>query len=345
MHLTLREVAGIVEGELHGDGDLEVWGVAAIDEAQAGQVTFLADRKRKRHLDACAASAVLVGRDVDLERPYIRTEDPYFAFTHLVAVFHPPAPLTDVGVSDRAWLGPGVRLGPRVTVFPFSSIDAGTEIGEGTVIYSGSSIGRSCRIGRESIIHANCSLYDGTVVGDRVVIHAGSVLGSDGFGYLRRPEGRHHKIPQVGHVEIGDDVEIGAGVCIDRGTLGVTRIGEGTKIDNLVHVGHNTVIGPGSLLLAQVGVSGSCRIGPNVTLAGQVGMVDHIEVGENTVVGAQSGLPQSLPPNGIFMGSPALEHRLWRRVQALVPTLPDLAKRLRHLEKAVETLRQKVLID
>jgi len=202
-------------------------------------------------------------------------------------------------------------------------------------------VGEGCRIGADTTLNANVSLYPGVHVGNRVIVHSGAVIGSDGFGFAQREDGAHHKIPQVGGVVIEDDVEIGACVCIDRATLGNTCVRRGAKIDNLVHIGHNTVIGEDALILAQVGFSGSCQVGRRAIVAGQAGVIDHVTIGDGAVIIAQSGITEDIPEGTIFSGSPAVAHMVWKRMHRSLPKLPDLIKTVRQLEKRIEELEAK----
>lgn len=338
MKMTLSEIANLVEGELLGDPSLAITGVAGISDALPGQITFIAQKKYLKLLADSRASAVITAEEGGVTIPAIKVAEPYLAFARLLEAFYPPHPL-EPGVDERACVCKGARLGEGVRVFPFVYIGEDAVIGDRVILYPGVSVGARASIGEDTIINSNVSIYDGVTIGRRVIIHSGVVIGSDGFGFVRTGDGSHHKIPQVGTVNIEDDVEIGANVCIDRASLGATLIKKGTKIDNQVHVGHNNVVGENSLLLAQVGLSGSCTLGRNVTLAGQVGTIDHISIGDNATVVAQSGLAQDVPPDAVVSGSPAIPHHLWRKVQLSLTKLPELIKTVRKLEKKVSELK------
>jgi UDP-3-O-[3-hydroxymyristoyl] glucosamine N-acyltransferase len=344
MKMKLSEIAVLLGGELKGDPDLDITGVAGIEDARPGQITFAAGRKNLKLLEKSRASAVLVVEPGEVRLPAVKVPDPYLAFAKLLEAFH-PAPEMEPGIDRRASLGERVRLGRGVKLFPFVCVGDDVRIGDGAVLHPGVSLGDRVTVGEDTVIHANVSIYAGVTIGRRVIIHSGAVIGSDGFGFVQTGEGAHHKIPQVGTVCVEDDVEIGANVCIDRATTGVTLIEKGAKMDNLVHVAHNNVVGANTLLLAQAGLSGSCKLGKNVTLAGQAGTIDHVSIGDNAIVIAQSGVAQDVPPGGLVSGSPAIPHNLWRKVQLSLMKLPELVKNIRKLEKTVEGLRRKIEAD
>jgi UDP-3-O-[3-hydroxymyristoyl] glucosamine N-acyltransferase len=338
---TLRELADVVGGTVEGDDTLVITGVAGIHEAQPGQITFVAHPKYRRALKTTKASAVIVDRQTAADRPAIRVDQPYRAFATLLTLFH-PRPRPQAGIMSPVSLGERVQLGREVTLFPFVTLCDDVCIGDRVVLYPGVFVGPGSSIGDDTIVYANVSLYDRVTVGRRVVIHAGAVLGADGFGYVQGPDGRHHKIPQVGGVRVEDEVEIGANVCIDRATLGETVIRRGAKIDNLVHIAHNVEVGEDNLLLAQVGISGSCRLGKGVTLAGQVGLIDHVDIGDGATVIAQSGVAKDVAPRAVMAGTAAMPHQLWRRVQAATPRLPELLRTVAALERRLAVLEARL---
>lgn len=340
MKTTLGELAALVGGKVEGDPGLEISGVAALEEAQSGQITFLARRKYLPLLSRSGAAAVVVEPGIAVDRPAVLVPDPYLAFSKILAFFHPSGPARS-GVDPRALVEEGAVLEGEVAVYPFAWVGKGARLGAGVILHSGVAVGEGVVIGRDSVIHSNASLYPGVVIGERVVIHSGAVLGSDGFGYVRDAEGRQRKIPQVGRVIVEDEVEIGANVCIDRATLGTTIIGRGTKIDNLVQIAHNVKVGENSVLVAQVGVSGSVTIGSGVTVAGQVGFADHVTVGDGSIIGAQAGVAKDVEPGTVLMGTPAIPHTLWRRAQACVARLPEWARKLQEFEKRLGRLERR----
>ncbi len=338
MNKTLAELAQHVGGKVVGDSQVIIEKVASIDEAGAGAITFLANPRYRRYLSVCRASAVIVGTDVVRGLPlrdgrgYLAATDPYLAFAKILKLFYDP-PRFNRTVSSFAHVEPAADLGEAVTIFPHAYVSGGVKIGRRTVIYPGVFVGEGSEVGEDCVLHPNVVVCAGCRLGNRVILHAGVVIGSDGFGYAGQGEGRT-KIPQIGIVVVEDDVEIGANTAVDRATFGRTVIGRGAKIDNLVQIGHNVVIGEHSLIAAQVGIAGSTRIGKNVTLAGQVGIVNHVQVGDGATIGPQSGIAQSVTAGAVLSsGIPAAPHREWLKVMTLLPRLPKLWHAVRGLEK------------
>ncbi len=330
----LSDLAARIGARVVGDGNAVVSGIAPIEEAGPGQVTFLANPKYIRFAKDSNASAIIAREVVSGGRTnFLLADNPYFAFACAVEAFHPTERLAP-GVSDRAVVDPSVRLGKGVTVSPFVSVAEGAEIGDHTVLFPGVSVGKGVSIGPDCLIYSNVVIYHGTRVGSRVILHAGCVIGSDGFGFAPTPEG-YRKIPQVGTVEIEDDVEIGANTTIDRATLGVTRVCRGTKLDNLVQVAHNVVIGSGTVIAAQAGISGSTRIGGRVMIGGQAGLAGHIEVEDGIMLGAKCGVPETLRASDsrVWSGIPVMPHPTWLRMASLLPKLPELFRRVKRLEE------------
>lgn len=320
--MRLDELARIIGADLHGDGAIEIAAVAPLADARAGQISFLANARYEPLLATTAASAVILAPAQAVPRdnlPLLRTKDPYYAFMQAVVALH------------------GQRKHPHAGIHPKAHVEPTATVGQGTIIYPGAYIGPSVRIGRDCIIYPNVTIYDGCVLGDRVMIHAGTVIGADGFGYATS-RGIHHKIPQIGNVVIEDDVEIGANTCIDRAALGQTVIGKGTKIDNLVQVGHNTRIGPHSILCGQVAIAGSCTLGHHVVLGGQVGVAGHLTIGDGAIAAAQSGISGDVPAQTTIWGTPEMPIAQARRALLLIRQLPEIVKRLRAVEHAVEEL-------
>jgi UDP-3-O-[3-hydroxymyristoyl] glucosamine N-acyltransferase len=330
---TVAEIARLLEGEVMGDGQARIKGVAGIAEAQPGEITFLDSPQYASFLQTTAASAVIVSAETSYPgKTLIRVSQPRLAFARTMRLFYATIAAGPRGIHPTAVIGERVKLGQDVGIGAQAVVGDGVEIGDGAVIFPLVSIGERTRIGSGSVIYANVTIREGVIVGKDVIIHSGAVIGSDGFGYAQ--DGDHHlKIPQVGTVIIEDEVEIGANVSIDRGTLGATRIGRGTKIDNLVQIAHNVVIGPNTLLIAQVGISGSTRIGANVILAGQVGVVGHIEIGDHSMVAAQSGVSRKIPPKTVMFGTPARPIKKAKQIEACISRLPELFKRVHKLEK------------
>ena len=340
---TLSELGRHVGGRVIGDGEIVIRKVAPIEDAGPGEITFLADSRYQSFLRSCKAGAVIVGPGVVFEpssQPstgYLEVSDPYIAFAKILQLFN--APTTHVGQIDaQASVDPAADLGDGVTVYPHVFVDRGSKVGARTVLYPGVFLGVDVRIGEECVLHPNVVVRDGCRIGNRVVLHAGVVIGSDGFGYAGEGD-RRVKIPQVGIVEVEDDVEIGANTTVDRATLGRTVIGRGVKIDNLVQIAHNVMVGENSIIASQAGIAGSTRIGKDVILAGRVGIIDHLTIGEGARIGPGSGILRPVPPGAIrSSGLDAAPHREWLKVITLLPQLPKLWNAVRHLEKKVDKL-------
>lgn len=333
--IRLTELAERIGARLFGGADATVRGIAPIEEAGPGQVTFLANPKYARFVGETKAEAVIAKEPVEGARTrFLLTDDPYLAFARAVEIFHPATRLP-AGISPLAAVHPSAQIGKEVTVSPFAVVEEGAAVGDRTVLYPGVCLGKGVRVGEDCLLYPHVVLYRDVRVGARVILHAGCVIGSDGFGFAPTPEG-YRKIPQVGTVEIGDDVEVGANTTIDRAALGVTRVSRGTKLDNLVQVGHNVVIGEDTVIAAQTGISGSCRIGRRVMIGGQAGLAGHIEVGDGVLLGAKSGVPGSLDASKsrAWSGIPAMPHRTWLRLAGLLPKLPELFRRVRRLERS-----------
>ena len=338
MEITLTELAERVGGTVQGDGAVRIAGVASLEDAGPGCISFFVDRRFEAVAAATKASALVVGKPTPLFKgPQMLAGNPMLAFAKVAALFA-PSPKRYPGVSDAASVHGTARLGADVSVYPHVFVGAGAEIGDRVVLFPGVFVGEKVRIGSDSLVYPNVTIMDGTVIGSRVILQPGAVIGSDGFGFARDGSSSL-KIPQLGAVRIDDDVEIGANCCIDRAALGETVIRRGVKMDNLVQVGHNTVIGEDSIVVAQVGISGSVRIGRQVVLGGQVGIADHIEIGDGVMVASQSGIAKSVAPGQVVSGSPAIPHRKWLRAAGLTARLPDMAERIRELEHSVSELK------
>ncbi len=334
---TLGELAALLQGELQGPAELIIEGIAPIDQATSKEITFITQKRFARLADQSRAAAFIVSREyAGLPRPLIIVAHPYLAYARVAALFAPPLSRWP-GVSDRACLGREVTLGREVSVAPLVFIGHRVQLGDRVTIMPGCVLGDEVKIGPDTLLHPNVTILERCMVGARCILHSGTVIGSDGFGFVPGAEG-HVKIPQLGIVTIGDDVEIGANCTIDRAALGVTRVGRGVKIDNLVHLAHNVEVGEHSFLVAQVGVSGSAKLGKGVTLAGQVGVGGHIELGDGVQVGAQSGVNHSVAAGQTVSGSPIRPHREWLHIMGHLPKLPDIYQRLKELEKKVSEL-------
>ncbi len=343
MTLTLREIFGHTGGELVGDGNTAITGLAKIEEAADGHITFIANPKYVKHLHETGASAVIVpyGIEVPEGKSYIRSKNPYFAFLKVIRLFYPDKPPLAEGVHPTATIGTGCRMDKTVRVGSHVVVGDRCFIGKNSALMPGVVLGDDVTIGSECVIHANVSLRERVTLGDRVIIHDGTVVGSDGFGFAFE-EGRYHKIPQVGTVVIEDDVEIGANVAIDRATLGETRIKKGAKLDNLIQVAHNCVIGEDTAIAAQAGLSGSTSVGKGVRIGGQAGFAGHLKVGDFASVTAQAGVDKDVPPGVIVSGYMALPHREALRLEASIRQLPELLRQIKILRETVTRIEKEM---
>ena len=331
MKKTLQEIAAFVGGRIVGDASLEIHGLDNIDGAGPHELTFAVEP----HIDearSCKAAAVMLPEGVsDFPKTALYVEEPRAAFAKLLEFFTPKLEFPQ-GVSDKASIGKDVKLGENVTIMPFAVVDDHSVIGSNVTLYPHTYIGQYVEVGDETVIYSNATVREHCHVGRRCVIHSSAVIGSDGFGFTTK-DGIHTKVPQVGNVVLEDDVEIGAHDGIDRAAMGSTVIGQGTKIDNLVHIGHNCKIGPNCLIVAQTGISGSTEVGHNVTFGGQVGTVGHIHIGANSVYAARSGIIGDMPEGVFCAGFPVQSHTDWLRMQAAMKHLPEMSKKLKRLEK------------
>jgi UDP-3-O-[3-hydroxymyristoyl] glucosamine N-acyltransferase len=337
MEKMLSELAQLVGGEVIGDGGVKIVGVAPIEEARKGEITFVAHPRYLPKLNQTEASAVIVSPKVsEVDKPLLRVANPYLAFAKILQIYT-QRPYEPRGVDQRAWVSPTAKLGERVSIYPFVYVGDHVEIGNRVILFPGVFVGDNAVIGDDTLIYPNVSIYEGCRIGKRVILHSGVVIGSDGFGFARNGK-RSVKIPQVGIVEIGDDVEIGANTTVDRAAMGKTIIKRGVKIDNLVQVAHSVTIGEDSIIVAQVGIAGSTKIGTNVILAGQVGVSDHIEIGDNVMVGPQSGVAKDIPPNQVVTGSPSIPHKDYLKAVITFPKLPEMWRKIGQLEAKVRDL-------
>lgn len=336
---TLEKIASQIGGTLHGDGTMKIDGVAEIATATASQITFLANPKYKPMLESSSAGAVIIdgNADVEPEIPYIVAPNAYFGFLQAFLLFNPPQTLLEPGIHDTAVIEESAEIGKNVTIGANCYIGAGVKIGDNSRILPNCVILNNSEIGSDCLLYPSVGVREGCRIGKRVIIHNGAVIGSDGFGFAPW-QGRFHKIPQVGTVIIEDDVEVGANVTIDRATLGETIIKSGVKLDNLVHIAHNVTVGEHTVMAAQAGISGSTKIGKHVMIGGQVGTVGHISIGDGAQIAARSGIAKEVEPNVQLFGAPAKPIMRAKRIEAVINNLPELAKRVRKLEKALEKL-------
>ena len=344
--MKLEQIARRLECRLAGDGNLDIRRIVGLEDAGPGDLTFFANQKYARQLKSTKASAVIVGEDVeDAALPQgvstLRTSRPYVAFARAAQLFA-PKPSIPTGIHQLASIAPSAIVAADAAIGAFVSVGDRARIGAGTVLFPHVTIGEDAMIGEHCVIHARVSIRERVVLGNRVVVQDGAVLGSDGFGFARGPDGTHHKIPQVGGLAIGDDVEIGANTTIDRPAVGDTRIGAGTKIDNLVQVAHGVKIGRGVLLAAQVGIAGSTTVEDNVTLAGQVGVAGHITLGKGVIATAQTGIPNSVDAGAFISGYPAIANRDWLKSSAIFRKLPELRRAVADLQRRLDELEERL---
>ena len=343
--MKLSEIAQQLGCRLEGDGSVDIQRVAGIEQAGAGDLTFLANRKYWHQLATTRASAVIVHESDRLDTAprfgLLRSNQPYLSFAQAIRLFAVPATPAK-GIDRLAAVAADAVIGADASIGPFVVIGAAASVGARAIIYPNVVIGAGARIGDDCVLHAGVSIRDRVVVGDRVTMLDGAVVGSDGFGFVRQPNGEHLKIPQLAAVVIEDDVEIGANTTIDRPAVGETRIGAGTKIDNQVQVAHGVRIGRRSLLASQVGIAGSTVIGDDVTLAGQVGVNGHITIGNGAVASGKTGVTRNVDKGAFISGYPGMPNLEWRKAQVLVRHLPELKKRVDELERQLADLREKL---
>ncbi len=330
--VTLGELAEKTQSELTGASGIEISGAAPVDRAQAGDITFIANPRYLVHLEKTKASAVILDKDTPCQHlAVLRNPNPYLTFARVLDILYPDSARVPVGVDSAAVVDKSARIAPTAAIGPLCHIEHGADVGEGSQLLSSVYVGKDASIGKNCLIYPGVCIMNGCRVGNNVIIHSSTVIGSDGFGFAESPEGLR-KIKQVGWVEIGDDVEIGSNCSVDRGTMGPTVIGRGTKIDNLVQIAHNVQIGSNCIIVSQVGISGSTRLGNGVILAGQVGIIGHLELGDGVRVGAQSGVAKSIPAGETVLGSPAHNIKDSLRIDAALTRLPELLKRVKKLE-------------
>ena len=344
MEKKLAEIAGFVQAELDGDPNIIISGLSEIDNACVGDIVFAEHEKWLAKAEASEASAVIIGKGMTRQsKPALTVDNPKMAFGMLMHLYAPPLQF-EQGVHPTAVIGENVELGEGVSVQPYAVIQSGAKIGDKSVIGAMAYVGQNTRIGENCILHPHTVVYPHMIIGDEVILHSGVVIGPDGFGYVEHNKQRI-KVPQIGKVIIEDEVEIGANSTIDRATLGETRIGEGTKIDNLVQIAHNDVIGKNCILCAQAGVSGSSTIGDNVIIAGQAGLADRVTVGDNVIIGAQAGVPSNkvIRGNQMVFGAPARNVEDMKKQMGAQLRLPKLVEKVKNLENELKSLKEELV--
>ncbi len=335
--MKLEEIASRIGGDVEGDGEADIKGIAGIKEAQEGDVAFLLNRGFEKYLPGSRATAVIAGPGADRTlltgRNYVIVENPALAYVDVAGLFEPALEFAK-GVSGSSCVSAGAVISPEAAIFPYVYVETGAVIGRNAVVHPFCFIGRDVRIGEDTVIYPNVSIYDRTIIGKRVIIHAGVVLGADGFAYIWDGQ-RHRKIPQLGVLEFEDDVEIGANTCVDRASMDKTVIRQGTKIDNLVQIGHNVAIGEHSIIVSQVGIAGSVTVGKNVILGGKAGVRDHVVIGDNVRAAGGTGITKDVKEHAVISGTPHMPHRDWLRLQGYLKKLPELFERIRKIEETL----------
>ncbi len=345
MEFSAKQIAEITGGTVDGNGDVAVSTFAKIEEARPGALTFLANPKYSHHIYTTGASAVLVRKDFVAEQPVsatlIRVDDPYATLAQLMRMvdelMHPRLK----GVETPSYIAEGVKVPDDAYIGAFAYVGRGVVIGAGVQIHPQAYVGPGVTIGDGTIIYPGVKIYHGCRIGARCIIHAGAVIGADGFGFAPMPDGSYSKIPQMGRVEIADDVEIGANTTIDRATMGATRVGRGTKLDNLIQIAHNVEVGSDTVMAAQAGVAGSTKVGSNCMVGGQVGIAGHIKIGDKVGLGAQAGVHTNTPSGSTLLGTPAIDAKKFIRLSAYFNRLADMASRISALEKEIKNITEK----
>ena len=333
---TLGELAEYVDGRICGNPDIKIKSASTLGRANEGDISFLTNRKYEKELRTTKASAVIVGKETPgTSVSLLVAENPYYAFMQIMVLLHGHRKHKKTGISARASISDNAKIGADCHIGDFAIIEDEAKIRDGCIIYPGVYIGKGVQIGNDSIIYPNVTVYEGSRIGNRVIINSNSTIGEDGFGYATH-KGIHHKIPQTGIVIIEDDVEIGTCCGIERGTLSDTIIGQGSKLGDMVTIGHGTKIGQHCLLVAQVGVAGSTNIGNHCVVGGQVGIVGHINIGNNVTIGAQAGVINNIPDNTVVLGSPAIEAEQGRRAYSTLQYLPEMRQNIRELQNKFE---------
>jgi len=340
MEILLSEIAKLVDGGVKGDLEKKIYGVAPFENATDDEISFVDSAKLIKKISETKAGAVIVPMDVEAAlNNIVQVENPRVAFAKVMNYFY-PASKSKSGISTSAHLGKNLICGKEVSIAPFVVTGNNVTIGDRVILNSCVVLGDNVKIGNDTLICSNVTIADRSIIGNRVIIHSGSVIGSDGFGFA--PDGeKYYKIPQTGIVRIDDDVEIGAVNTIDRATFGKTWICRGVKTDNLVHIAHNVTVGEDTVIVAQTGIAGSATIGKHAAISGQVAIVGHITVGDNVQIAGQAGVTKSVDSGEVISGTPAIPHRLWLRVQSVIPKLPEFKNEIRKIEKRLKIIEEK----
>jgi UDP-3-O-[3-hydroxymyristoyl] glucosamine N-acyltransferase len=342
---TLGELAEYVSGRVCGDPNIMIKSASTLGRADEGDISFLTNRKYEKQLRTTKASAVIVGKETPAASvPLLIADDPYYAFMQVMVLLHGHRKHKKVGISPKASISDTAKIGVDCHIHDFAIIADNARIKDGCIIYPGVYIGQGVQIGNDSVIYPNVAVYDGCKIGNRVIINANSTIGEDGFSYATY-KGVHHKIPQTGIVVLEDDVEIGTCCGIERGTLSDTIIGQGSKLGDMVTIGHGTRIGPHCLLVAQVGVAGSTNIGHNCIIGGQVGIVGHINIGNNVTIAAQAGVINNIPDNQVVLGAPAIEANMGRRAYSMIQYLPEMRQSIRDIQSQFKQIVSSIETD
>ncbi len=332
---SLEKLAAEIGGTVKGDGSLRVTGVASLDAAREGDLTFVTNPRYLKLAAATRAAVILSEKEIPgVAKPFLLCPNPYVALAKLINLFHPKSPRRS-GIQNGAWVDAQATVHPQSYIASGATVSAGAKIDSGTVLYPGVFVGENAVIGKDCLLYPNVTVRENCVLGDRVILQPGVVIGSDGFGYAKEGE-EYRKIPQVGNVILEDDVELGANVCVDRAVLGSTQIGKGTKLDNLIQIGHNVVIGNHTVMAAQTGIAGSTQIGSHVVMGGQVGLAGHLKIGDHVILATRTGVMEDIPEKGLYWGSPSAPMSVEMKNVAAYRQLPELIKRIRTLEKLLQ---------
>lgn len=342
MEFSANQIAALAGGTVEGNGDVKINTFAKIEEGVPGAISFLANIKYEHYIYTTESSAVLVSRDFKPDQPVkatlIRVDDPYATVAHLLAMVQQMLTPSPTGIEQPSYVAEGVVLPDDVYVGAFAYIAKGAKIGKGAKIFPHAYVGEWAEIGEGTILYSGVKVYHGCKIGSRCIVHSGAVIGADGFGFAPLPDGSYDKIPQIGIVEIADDVEIGANTTIDRAMMGATRLGRGVKLDNLIQIGHNCTVGDWTVMAAQAGVAGSCHVGSHCMIGGQVGLAGHIKIGDRVQIAAQSGIHKDVPADARLFGSPAMDLKAYGRQAVNIKNLPRLMDRVKSLEAKVRDL-------